>query len=292
MTLTQPIVSYNSYGFAAVDRVTKLPFGKFIQLNGGMSINPNAQVNTLTGGGEQHNVAAELGTIDTEIQVTAKETPPWLYTLAGYDVVENAAEAAGSVNNFANSIGTSVLDATTGIATATVVTAADLKPGTYLVKAVSPTTIDVYKVSNFGAQLGTDLSIVDDTMKITASALTIVASSSVTIPGTGVQLDGGSGTIGMTTDDISVFEVRIINAASQTISMPFNPLPINFEAHIFSDIQADKSYNRTIAFKCFVSPFELPLPDKAFSEYSLTIKVLKDCSLTKLYEMDVVQGGC
>ena len=94
---------------------------------------------------------------------------------------------------------------------------ADVKSTRYVVKAVSATTVDVYAMSDADFGVGNDLSFVDDSLKITASALTITQSGAVDIPNTGLELTGDSGVIAMTTGDTASFISRAINDGSTEV---------------------------------------------------------------------------
>jgi hypothetical protein len=95
----------------------------------------------------------------------------------------------------------------------------EMKAGQYIVYAVSATTVDVYATTSVDLKKGTALTIQDDSLKITATALTISTGAKVEIPDTGVELTGGSGTIGMTAGDTAYFEIWPPHAGVEVITI-------------------------------------------------------------------------
>ena len=65
----------------------------------------------------------------------------------------------------------------------------------------------------------TELSYLNEELKINATPITIVASSAAEIPGLGVEMTGGSGTIGMTENDTARFSVRSAHGGVSEISI-------------------------------------------------------------------------
>ena len=198
--------------------------------------------------------------------------------LAGWTKTENAAEASGAVTTLTNKNGTSVQVATTGIASVGLKAGetADLKDGVYVVKAVSATTVDVYAISDIYFREGDDVTYQDDDGKITASALTISTGAAVEIPNTGVELTGGSGTIGMTTGDTAIFEIRSTNEGSFEYEYSENPTPIEFGCYFFSQKKANGEYQRLYVPRCKLSSFPTGMTEKEWQEAEVTIKVLYD----------------
>lgn len=162
----------------------------------------------LNGGASPYPWDSAGGTADSTIGFTVSQFDLNILRYLGGDVssayTENASgEAAGFASALINEIGTSVFSATTGIATVSVKSGGNPKFGNYLVKAVTSTTVDVYLDC-----LLDGVPMINNSMKITSSPLTITSGGSVEIPGVDLELDGGSGTIGLTTGDIASFNAR------------------------------------------------------------------------------------
>lgn len=127
---------------------------------------------------------------------------PWV---AGSEVENTSGESGGSVTTITNAKGTSVVNASTGIASVAVGTAANLKAGNYKVVVTAAATIDIYVDTDVVG--GVEFQNSD--LKINTSAITIPSSSTVEFQG--IEFTGGSGTIGMTVGDIATFTVNPIS---------------------------------------------------------------------------------
>ena len=219
MALSNARIIYGVHSFTPYDRDTGLPKGT-VQTMGNSTFSLEGELVQLNGGSAKFPFAVEESTISAELTVAPKSYPDFLFELfLGKAPTQNSAEATGSSSALTNKQGTSVQEASTGIATVSVKAGseADLKFTKYVVVAASATTVDVYAYSNIDFVRGTDKVFENDALKITASPLTIVASTAVEVPGYGVELTGGGGAIGMTVDDTASFEVRPPNSESMEV---------------------------------------------------------------------------
>lgn len=290
--LSQPRQIYGIHSFSAVNRTTSLPYGKLIKVLGSANLSHTRELNTLTGGSNPNAVAVEPGVATNEISLNIKEYETWLHELAGADVTNNAAEASGSASALENKVGTSVFDATTGVATAGVKSGSedDVKDGIYMVVAVSTTTVDVYNVTDISFTRGTDLSYVDDSLKVTSSALTITTSTAVEIPNTGIEITGGSGTIGMTVDDVAFFTVRSKNTRSSIITYGENPQPVEFRGYFYTQKSVNGDYVLLEAPRCIFTDFPMGATENEFSTTDITIQVLFDSTECITHKIHDVRG--
>lgn len=128
---------------------------------------------------------------------------PWI---AGSEVENSSGEAAGSVTTIVNAKGTSLVNASTGIASIAVGTAANLKPGNYKVVATGAATVDLYVDTDVAG--GVEYQNSD--LKINSAPITIPGTSA-TVESQGVEFTGGSGTIALVTGDIATFTVNPIS---------------------------------------------------------------------------------
>lgn len=196
------------------------PYGIWKVL-GSLSLNDSEEQVPLNGGASRYPWEIESGQATTEGSFTVREFPDMAFDpVHGVTATTGSAETGGAVTTIANIKGTSVV-ASTGIASVGVKSGseADVKTGLYLVKAASPTTVDVYSLTDVDATRGTDLAYVNDALKVTASPLTIATSTAVTIPNLGLELTGDSGTIAMTTGDTAWFDARSINTGSTQVTV-------------------------------------------------------------------------
>jgi len=168
---------------------------ELIDLEGGSSIVPWGSAPGRASG----EMTLTLKQFDKEL---LRFLAPWV---AGSDTETATGEAAGSITAITNAKNASVVDATTGIASVAVGTAANLSLGKYKVVCTAAATIDIYVDTDVTGQVEYQ----DSTLKINAAAITIPSSSTVEYQG--ITFTGGSGTIGMTPGDIATFEVNPIS---------------------------------------------------------------------------------
>ncbi len=288
---------FGIHGFSAVNKTTKQAYGAANKGNGIIkvlksgAIKPNQALVSLTGGSFAGPVAVERGASDIQIALRLAEYPSWLFELAGWIHTPTAAETSGNASaTFVNSFGTSLKNATTGVASASITTAADLKTGLYLLVAVTTTTVDVYALGDLDFKgNGTALSYQDASLKITATPLTITATTAVAIPGTGLSITGGSGTIGMTAGDVAILESRKINIGSDNLVLTSNPVPIEFEAHFFFQKQSDGEIQRCKAFRCVIPSMEIPMNEKQFAETDLNMMLMLDPATDSYLSIDRIR---
>jgi len=210
-----------------------------------------------------------------------KELASFLFKLLlGKDPTEVLADP-GNAGPLANVLNASVLDAVTGIASVGVKAGSedDLKFGKYIVKAVSPTTVDVFGQSSIDFLRGEDKQFVDDTLKITATPLTITMSAAVEVPGFGVELTGGSGTIGMTAGDTAEFEVNPPSLEQTDVLIgEFGACVPEFGAVVTAQKQGDGSMWLFDCFRVKALGFPFGLEEKAFNEAEITAMLLYDAA--------------
>ncbi len=180
------------------------------------SLSLSGSLVALGGGSSKYSWAEEEGEIKAEMSLKFGEFPDFLFELfLGQAPTPTAAEPTGNVSTLTNKLGTSVMKATTGIASAVAKTGSetDLKFGKLTLVAASATTVDVYFSSDCDMGRGTNGAYLSDSLKV-ASALTITTAGVLTtIPGFGISLTGGSGSIGMTIGDTATFYTRPISKA-------------------------------------------------------------------------------
>lgn len=220
MSLSRHQAIFGIHSIAAYNPDTFEPYG-IAKVVGAFSFNQAGESIPLNGGASLNPWEVENGVIESTGSLTLREFPDWLFqSFMGNAATTGAAEAGGGATSITNLGGSSVV-AATGIASVGVKSGseADVKTGIYMVKAVSATTVDVYALTDVDFARGTDLTFQNDSLKITASALTIATGTAVTIPNTGLELTGGVGTIGMTEGDTAWFDSRSINSGYTTATI-------------------------------------------------------------------------
>lgn len=295
MALSANRIVYGIHSMAPYRRSDNLPYG-ILKVIGGGSLSLAAEFEDLFGGSQKYAWASEAKTTQAEFTASVKSMPDFLFELyLGATVSTTSASATGSIlTALTNSKGTSVVSATTGIDSVGIVSGseADLKDGLYVVKAVSATTVDVYALTDVSFDKGTDIDFEDDALKITDSALTIATSSDVTIPDTGLELTGGSGTIGMTTDDTAFFRVSAAHGGVSSITI--GKATASFPEHgivAMAAKRADGSLFEIEMFKAVGGGFPISLEETVFAIPELTIKLLYDEVKDKVADITAIAGA-
>lgn len=285
MGLSNNRIVYGIHNMTPYRRTDRLPYGT-LKVIGGGSLSFSAETEKLFGGSNKFAWAVESKTIDSTFTATVKAMPDFLFELyLGASVEKTAASATGSVVvPLTNGMGTSVLEAATGIATATVKAGeeADLKDGYIVLRAASATTVDAYYLTDiaFNKELvaGTNFDFVDEELKVTAAALSVTSGAAVTIPNTGIELTGGSGTIGMTVGDTAYFRVAAAHGGVSQITI--GKSQSTFPEHglmCLSAKRADGSLFEIDLLKAVGSGFPIALEETVFSIPELTVDLLYDC---------------
>ncbi len=263
------------------DRTTGIPFGRYRVL-GGSELNLTSESIDLVGGAQRYPWDSEFGAIDAEISLTIREYPNFAFEKhLGATAVENAAETGAGSSAIENKNGTSVVSATTGIASIAISTASEVKTGIYILKAVSATTVDVYFMSS---QFD---SYQNDILKINATPITVPSSgSTVVITSHGIEITGGSGTVAFVTDDTATFDTRKINVSSDIISVGSASATYP-EFGVFLAAQ-DSSSGRQMyidVFRCKGVGLPLSFNSFEFAESEISIKPLYDSAKDGVFEI-------
>lgn len=231
----------------------------------------------LTGGSAQLPWGAApglaAGTLTLPIKEYSQELlrflAPWS---SDVDTLDADGEASGSITTAANAKGTSVVNATTGIASVTIATASSLKPGRYKLVATAAATLDVYLDNDLGG-----VTYQNNSGKINTTAITITSGGATSY--LGLTITGGSGTIGFTTGDIATFTV---NPSSSFLYKRKGGLigttPIEFKLTIFGEKVNNKirttTYNRCVAS----SDSSIKYLNKDWASIEATIQILQPIS--------------
>lgn len=285
---SDPRIIFGVHSFTPYNYDTGLPYGT-IQVLGGSSFALNGELATLNAGSAKYPWAVEETTISAELSIRPKEYPDFLFELfLGKAPTASSAESGGGASTIANKFGTSVVEASTGIASVGIKSGseADAKFSKYVVKAVSSTTVDVYAYSNVDFARGTDKEFEDDLLKITASPLSITTGAAVEVPGFGIELTGGSGTIGFTTDDTATFEVRPINEKSMEVKIggTADVFP-NFGAIVVAQKRGNEEMCEIDIFKLKAVGLPFNLEENTFSEAEITAQAFYDSSQGGVFKM-------
>jgi hypothetical protein len=273
--------SFGINSVSAINRTTGLPYGMAAIVGDG-SLAMTASSVDNRGGSSLFPQATEVTEIDSQFTFNLRTFPDWIFEVFfGAQVTTTAASATtGTVSALTNEVGTSVFNATDGVATATLKSSeeANMKSDWYAVVAASASTVDVYKMSDFQNTRGTDLFFDTNNLKITTSALSITTASAVEIPGTGIELTGGSGTIAMTVGDVAYFQVSAPHGGLSDIDLGQTGLV--FPEHELEIVGKERGSGETVIarlYKCqAVSGLTIPFTQSDFAATDIAIKVLQD----------------
>ena len=293
MALSESFHAYGIHSMAPARRADSLPYGIFKVLGGG-TISLTAEFEDLFGGSNKFAVASEAKTVTSEFTSTVKSMPDFLFELyLGASVSTTAASATGTISALANDNGTSVNDASTGIDDITLKASSegDLKTGTYVIKAVSATTVDVYLYTDIDFSNGASLEYQTDDLKINASPLTIVASTATEIVGAGLEMNGGSGTIGMTDNDTATFTVAAPHGGISDITVgKSSSIFPEHKIHAVAAKRANGDILEIEMFKAVGAGFPIALEETVFSIPELTIKLLYDSAKDGIAKFRKIRG--
>jgi len=293
MTLTTHKSVFGIHSVCAYNPESLVPYG-IAKVIGSLTLNLTGENIPLNGGSSLYPFAVEKGVIETTGSLSIREVADWMHeAFQGSAATINSAETGGATTTMVNANGTSLLNATTGIASVGVKSGseADVKSGMFMVKVVSSTTVDVYAMTDVDFLRGTDLIYQNDALKITASALTVATGAAVTIPNLGLELTGGSGTIGMTIGDTAWFDARSINTGSADVT-------VGATGETIPDVglmcAAQKKGNGEVFFldimRASASGFPYNFAEKAWMEGEVPFTAYRDSIRNGVYRFMHVDG--
>lgn len=288
-------INYGIHSICPFRITDGLPYG-ILKVLGGGTLTLASEFEELFAGSNKFAWAVEAKTISSEWTASVKCMPDFLFELfLGASVSTTAASATGTVSALEAVSSTLIPIGATGIASVGKKSgsSADLKDSVYIVKVVSPTTVDVYALTDieFKKLGGTALSYVDENLKITATPLTITASTAVEIPGTGIELTGGSGTIAMVAGATARFHV---NSAHGGIS----EIDIGSSSTIFPEHRqlclGQKRANGDVfeleIYKVVGSGMPIPFEEQSFAIPELSMKIVQDGDKDKVATIRAKRG--
>jgi hypothetical protein len=219
--LSQPRTIFGVHSFAPYSRTDGMFYG-ILKVLGSSSLAFSGSMVNLMGGSSKYPWSVEEGAINAQLNLKVREYPDFLFQLfGGSTVTEGSADTLGGVSTLTNKNGTSLMHATTGIASVGVKSGseADLKFGKYVVKVITSTTVQVYLSTDADFGRGTQKTFATDALAIASANFTITSGGGTDLTGFGLTLTGGSGTIGMTVGDTATFEVRPKNTANASFTL-------------------------------------------------------------------------
>jgi len=288
--MQDPRIIFGVHSLTPYDYKTGLPYG-FLQVLGSSTFALNGEVLELNGGSAKYPWAVEEGNITAELKLKTKEYPDFLMELFLGKKPTVSVDAGGAVSTIVNKKGTSVVHAD-GIASVGIKTGAeaDLKFTKYIVKVVSATTVDIYAVSNVDFSSGAEAKYQDELLKINATPLAIVGGAATEVPNFGIEITGGTGTVGMTVGDTGTFEVKSQNASSMEVLVggTSDVFP-TFGAVVMAQKRGNGEMVELDIFKLKAVGLPFTFDEKAFSEAEITAKASYDASQGGVFKIRHIQ---
>jgi hypothetical protein len=280
--LSNPRGIFGVHSVTPYSRVDGTPYGT-LKVVKSASLNFSGATIPLRGGSAKGPWAVEEGDINAGLSLKVGEFPDFLFTLfQGLTPTENSADASGNVSTLTNKKGTSVMNATTGIASALAISGSerDLKFTKYLVVAKTATTVNVYGMSDADFQRGTAGVFAADDLSLIAANVTITSGAVTNITGFGFKLTGGSGTIGMTANDTATFEVRPKNTANMSgILGQSGAIFPEFGAIIMAKKRGTGEMVEIDAYRCKGEGFPVNFEENKWAEADIKVQLMYDAAL-------------
>lgn len=292
--------SYSISSMTFIDRETGLPVGETIQSFTSATFNRNVAIVEQKGGVGNETQCAKAGEVTHELTVAFGDRPSSeiIELLTGAKVTKRAAETSGAVTTLVNKKGTTIANATTGIASVGIISGkeTDLKYTTYVVKAVSATTVNIYAYSNNDFNRGTASTFITPSAKTIAEGVTIATgtalqleSPTITNGAFGVELTGGSGTIAMTIGDTATFEVRPPNSTSEEWVLGELGSKLKyFELECTGYLCNSDAVQRLRIYKVIGGSFNHSMTVDEFTNQELTLTVVRDNDKNATFTADSV----
>ncbi len=293
MALSDPRLYFGVHSVTPYNRTTGVFYG-ILKVLGGSSLALNGELIKLQGGSQKYPWAIEEGNTTSELSLKIKEYPSFLYELflgkAPTDV--SSADTDGTVSTLTNKSGSSIADASTGIAAIVVIPTtgpANLKFGKYLVKYASATTVDIFMSSDIDFNRGTDEEYDNDLLRV-ASGQTVTSGGNTDIASLGLRLTGGSGTIALVAGGTATFEVQppLTKSMEVTLGGASDTFP-EFGAIIMAKQRSNGEMVEVDCFRCRASGMSHGFEMATFSEAEVKAEVFYDSAKNGICKIRWVQ---
>lgn len=286
MSLSDPRIIFGVHSVSPYSRTTGLPYG-ILRVLGGSSISLSGDLIKLNGGSNKYPWAVEDGLITAEMSLKVKEYPDFLFELflGKAPTAVNTPDTDGVISNITDKYGSTIVDATTGLASVVVIPttgAANLKFGKYVVKATSDDDINIYCMTNIDFARGTDEDYDDDTLLVATAAIGD-SGATTDVASLGLRFTSGSGTTNFTIGDTATFEVYppYNRAMSVDIGANSDVFP-EFGAILLAKKRGNLEMFEIDAVRCKGVGLPLGFEENAFSEAEIKVECFYDSTQNKV----------
>jgi len=212
---------YGVKGLVFYDRATAAPVGIFRVLST-VEFTSEIEKLPLAGGHRNGKWAYEAGEPEYSLTATLMEFPDFAFTQLDNAVktVTLGEDLTGFVDTITNKSGTSIFDATTGIASVAVIPGSEAKLplGKIVVKGTAVAgEVDIYLLGDVATG---SIPVVSELPLLAAGVVISGTGGTTQIADYGIEFTGGSGAIALVDGDTAIFETRPANSITTKIVMP------------------------------------------------------------------------
>ena len=231
----------------------------------------------LMGGSSRYPYDSEIGPMTSEMKIVAREYPDWAFELfLGKKPTRTAASTISVVSTATNVQGTSIINATNGISSVDLIALTgddNAKFGNYIIKAVTPTSVEVYVSTNINFDRGTDAVYEDDLLKITAAPI-VIAIGTNPIPAFGLDLTG-IGVSAFTVGDTASFTVDIPHKGKMDVVIGgVSDIFPKFGCMVYAQKKGNGGLFQINCFNVQAAGLPIGFTEKEFSEAEISAKLL------------------
>jgi hypothetical protein len=286
MALSDPRIIFGVHSVSPYSRTTGEFYG-ILRVLGGSSLSLSGELIKLNGGSNKYPWAVEDGLITAEMSLKVKEYPDFLFQLflGKAPTAVNTPDTDGTVSTVTDKYGTSIVDASTGLASVIVIPttgAADLKFGKYVLKATSDDDLNIYCASNIDFARGTDEDYDDDLLLVGTAAIGD-SGATTDVASLGLRFTAGSGSTAFVTGDTATFEVQPPFTKSMSVNIGANSdvFP-EFGAILLAKKRGNLEMMEIDAVRCKGVGLPLGFEENAFSEAEIKVECFYDSTLNKV----------
>lgn len=215
-------LSYNFGVKAAIfyNRDTFIPVGIFRVISS-IELAREIEKLELTGGHNNGPYAVEAGQPVNTLTGTLMEFPNFAFTELdnATATIITGEDTSGNVTTITNKVGTSIADATTGIASVAAISGSEgkLPLGKIIVVGTSVASeVDVYLL---GDTASGSIPVVDELSLLAAGVVVPGTGGTIQLADYGIEITGGSGSVAFTENDTAYFDTRPANTKTTVIAM-------------------------------------------------------------------------
>lgn len=244
-----------------------------LKVMGDVAWSNNIENVPLNGGSNPYAWEVGNGAASSEVTFTVRQFEPSMEQYMGGAVfTETAASTNGTISTPVNMEGTSVVNASTGIASLTLEDVDDLKAGDYIIKATAASTVSIYATTDIDFNRGTDIEFEDKETLLVKSGITVSGTGGTTdVAEIGVTITGGSGSVSLTTNDTAGFSVATPHDKIYDFQYGVNGEYPEYVGLVFvSDKQPNGSYDRLVLPKVKCNGLNFALAEKNYAETEIT----------------------